>query len=228
MIPKVIHYCWFGRNEKSKKMLNCIESWKKFCPEYTIVEWNEDNFDIRMNPYTRYAYENKKYAFLSDYVRLFVLYREGGIYFDTDVELVKPIDDLLEHSAYFGFETDDYVNTGLGFGAEAGNPAVKQMLLEYNQLLDGKHDVIGCPELNTQALLKMGLKLNGEYQNLGDAVIYPAEYFNPYEDATGYLTITKHTYSIHWYCKSPHKKTLILRSKLTRPLHRIQKMLRGR
>ena len=119
MIPKVIHYCWFGRGEKPKLAQKCIASWKKFCPDYEIIEWNEDNFDVNMNGYTRMCYEQKKYAFLSDYARLLVVAEHGGIYFDTDVELLVSPDFLLEHEAFWGFETPEYVASGLGFGSVA-------------------------------------------------------------------------------------------------------------
>ena len=221
MIPKTIHYCWFGRGEKPALAQKCIASWKKFCPDYEIIEWNEDNFDVAMNGYTRMCYEQRKYAFLSDYVRLFVVERQGGIYFDTDVELLRPVDDLLAHPAWFGFESSEYVNTGVGFGAEAGNPAVRAMLAEYEPLLDGAQGVIGCPTLNTQALVKQGLKRDGACQNIGCAVVYPAEYFNPYDDPTGRLNRTKNTYSVHWYAKSWLSKGAVLRSKLTKPFHRV-------
>lgn len=223
MIPKKIHYCWFGRNELPEKAKKCIESWKKFCPDYEIIEWNEDNFDVNLNVYTKYVYENKKYAFLSDYVRLHIIYNEGGIYFDTDVEVVKCFDELLKNKAFFGFETAEYVNTGLGFGAEAGNQIVKQMLLEYHPLLDGEHGVIGCPILNTKALIKFGLNQNGVQQKLECATVYPIEYFNPYDDPTGRLNKTEYTYSIHWYAKTWMNRKAIIRSKLTKPLHRLLK-----
>lgn len=121
MIPKKIHYCWFGRKELPEKAKKCIASWKKYCPDFEIIEWNEDNIDVYQNPYTTYTYDNKRFAFLSDYLRLLIVYKEGGIYFDVDVEVVRSIDELLENQAFFGFETKDYINTGLGFGAEAGN-----------------------------------------------------------------------------------------------------------
>ena len=127
MIPKKIHYCWFGRGEKPKLARRCIASWKKFCPDYEIIEWNEDNFDINTNAYMQMCYEQKRYAFLTDYLRLLIIQEHGGVYFDTDVEVVKPLDDLLDSGAFFGFETDQYVNTGEGFGAEAGHPVVRQM-----------------------------------------------------------------------------------------------------
>ncbi|MDD6559535.1 MAG: glycosyltransferase [Lactimicrobium massiliense] len=221
MIPKIIHYCWFGRNVLPKKAVKCMNSWKKYCPDYQIIEWNEDNFDVHMNAYTEYAYENKKFAFLSDYVRLLVVYQNGGIYLDTDVEVIKPLDDLLDNHAYFGFETKEYVNTGVGFGAEKNNEIVKAMLDEYDQLLDGKHGVIGCPRLNTTALVKHGLIQNGTLQNIEGAMIYPADYFNPYDDPTGRLNKTKNTYSIHWYSKSWMDKKTVLRSELTKPIHRM-------
>ena len=113
MIPKKIHYCWFGRNEFPPKAQKCLASWKKYCPDYEIVEWNEDNFDVNQNAYTKMCYEQKKYAFLTDYIRLVVLEEHGGIYFDTDVEAVRSFDDLLDQPAFFGFEDNDHVNTGV-------------------------------------------------------------------------------------------------------------------
>ena len=124
MIPKKIHYCWFGYGEKTKLVQKCIASWKKYCPDYEIIEWNETNFDVNKNAYTKMCYEQKKYAFLTDYIRLVVIAEYGGIYLDTDVELVRNIDKLLENRAFFGFETDEYVATGLGFGAESGNKMI--------------------------------------------------------------------------------------------------------
>lgn len=221
MIPKTIHYCWFGRGELSTKAKKCIQSWKKYCPDYEIIEWNEDNFDVHQNEYTKKVYAEKKYAFLSDYARLKIVYEQGGIYLDVDVELVKSLDDLLENDAYFGFETKEFINTGVGFGAKKGSIAVKTLLEEYNQLLDGTKNVIGCPKLNTEGLVKLGLVRNGQLQKLAECTVYPAEYFNPYDDPTGRLNKTKNTYSIHWYAKSWLDKKSIIRSKLTQPLHRI-------
>lgn len=221
MIPKKIHYCWFGRGELTVKAKKCIQSWKKYCPDYEIIEWNEDNFDVHQNEYTKKVYTEKKYAFLSDYARLKVVYEHGGVYLDVDVELVKSLDDLLENDAFFGFETKEFINTGVGFGAKRGSTAVKTLLEEYNQLLDGTKDVIGCPKLNTEGLIKLGLERNGQLQKLDECTVYPAEYFNPYDDPTGRLNKTKNTHSIHWYAKSWMDKKSIIRSKLTQPLHRI-------
>lgn len=223
MIPKIIHYCWFGGGEKPKLAKKCIASWKKYCPDYEIIEWNEDNFDINTNEYTKWCYENKKFAFLSDYVRLLVVYRHGGIYFDIDVELVKNPDLLLKNQAFFAFECSEYVNTGVGFGAEAENIAVNQMIDEYSTLLDGKHGVIGCPKLNTEALVKLGLKRDGTYQEFPWGTVYPKEYFNPYESTTGVLNKTENTVSVHWFSASwmPWRKRL--RTAIGKPIHRLMK-----
>lgn len=220
MIPKKIHYCWFGKNMLPAKAIHCIESWRKHCSEYEIIEWNEDNYDVYQNPYTTYVYNSKKFAFLSDYARLQIILKEGGLYFDVDVEVVRSLNELLVHNAFFGFETKEYINTGVGFGAEAENPIVACMLREYDQLLDGKHGTIGCPILNTRALLNHGLKLNGEKQDIDGAAIYPIQYFNPYDDPTGVLNKTEETFSIHWYAKSWMNKKTIIRSTLTKPIHR--------
>ena len=221
MVPKVIHYCWFGKKELPKSAKSCIESWRRFCPNYEIIEWNEDNFDVQQNAYTSFLYENRKYAFLSDYARLLVVYEHGGLYFDVDVELVRPVGELLLQKAFFGFETNEYVATGLGFGAEPGNNVVKKMLEEYDPFLDGKHGFQTCPRLNTSALLKLGLVQNGEKQCVAGATIYPIEVFNPYDDPTGRLRLTEDTYSIHWYAESWLSKGTVLRSELMKPVHRI-------
>lgn len=221
MIPKRIHYCWFGRGEKPKLAQKCIASWKKYMPDYEIIEWNEDNFDVSYNAYTKMCYEQKKYAFLTDYLRLVIVEEQGGIYFDTDVEAVRSFDDLLEHLAFFGFENNQFVNTGEGFGAEAHNPVVQQMLKEYEPLLDGMQGTIGCPLLNTEALKKFGLVLNGEKQELGQIAVYPEDYFNPMDSATGVITRTPNTHSIHRYSMSWLPKRKIIRSKITQRFHRV-------
>lgn len=221
MIPKVIHYCWFGGKPLPKKAKKCIDSWRKYCPDFEIIEWNEGNYDVSATPYTRYCLEKKRWAFLSDYARLSIVYEYGGVYFDTDVELVSPLDALLEHSAFFAFENNDHVATGLGFGAEAGSPFVKAMMEQYAFSAEEDVQVRMCPALNTQALIPFGLRLDGSLQNLDGALILPQDYMNPYDDPTGRLNVTENTVSIHWYSKSALSRKAILRSRLTRPFHRL-------
>ena len=221
MIPKKIHYCWFGRNPKPKLAEKCIASWKKYCPDYEIIEWNEDNFDVNMNGYTRMCYEQKKYAFLSDYVRLLVVEMYGGVYFDTDVEVIRPMEELLENSAFYCFETNEYVASGLGFGSVAGGESIRAMLAEYDFLLEGTEGTRGCPRLNTAALVKLGLKQDGSMQNISDAVILPSDYMNPFDTATGIIRKTENTVSIHWYSAAWLSPWRRLRTRIMRPLHRI-------
>lgn len=224
MIPKKIHYCWFGRGEMPELAKKCIASWKKHCPDYEIIEWNEDNFDLDRDPFIRYCQANHKWAFLSDMARLIVVAEHGGLYFDTDVELLRKPDELLGYEAFYGFENDAHVATGLGFGAEAGHPTILAMKAEYEALLageDGTYTVPACPALNTKALVPMGLKLDGSRQNVAGAEILPVDWLNPYDDPTGRLNKTNNTVSVHWYAKSWIPKGLVLRSKIMKPLHRI-------
>lgn len=207
MIPKIIHYCWFGGNPLGEKEKKCIESWKKFCPDYKIKEWNESNFDVSLFPYTKQAYDNKKYAFLTDVARLDIVYNEGGIYFDTDVELIKNLDSLLSDKAFFAFENGEYIATGLGFGAEAGNDVVKANRDLYKRISfvndDGSLNLKGCPKYTTELMLPLGLKQDDSEQMIaGEVHIYPTEYFNPYDYVTGKLNVTENTYSVHWYSNS--------------------------
>ena len=224
MIPKKIHYCWFGGKELPELAKKCIASWEKYCPDYKIIRWDETNFDVRSIPYTRWCHENQKWAFLSDYVRLAVVAQEGGIYLDTDVELLRSPDALLIHEAWYGFENETNVNTGQGFGAEACHPTVEAMLRQYHDLQadsNGNFPLTACPALNTAALLPMGLIPNGKLQTVAGALILPTDSLNPYDDATGQLTVTQNTISIHHYAKSWIPPWMRLRSALTRPLHRI-------
>lgn len=232
MIPKTIHYCWFGRGEKPALAKRCIESWKKYCPDYEIVEWNEDNFDLDIMIFVREAYDAKKYAFVSDVVRLWAVLNYGGIYFDTDVEVVRSFDQLLKYKGFIGFETNDFVNTGQCFGAEKNNSIISEMYNHYKNLKfsngNGTFHLVGCTRVNTEILINHGLNKNGCYQLVDGFAVFPAEYFNPYDDPTGRLTKTENTYSIHWYSKSWMSRGKIIRSKLTKPWHRVQKWMRGK
>lgn len=204
MIPKTIHYCWFGANKKPKLAKKCIKSWKKNCPDYEIVEWNEDNFDILSCPhYVQQAYEAKKWAFVTDYVRLQVVYEHGGIYLDTDVEALKPFDHLLDEQAFFGFEYGEYINTGLGFGAEKGNAVLMEMMDDYKGIpflmADGTFDTTPCPVRNSQVFLRNGLRKDNSRQRICDCLILPSEYLCPYDGRSRELQTTENTISIHWY-----------------------------
>lgn len=202
-IPKIIHYCWFGGNPLGEDAIKCIESWKKYCPDYTICRWDENNFDIAMYPYVKEAYDAKKWAFVTDVVRLQVVYEKGGIYLDTDVELIKSPDSLLEYSGFFGFE-DDHIATGLGFGAEPGNPIVKQMLEDYQKVHfireDGTMDLTPCPARNSLVLEQLGLKCDGSYQVIEGVHFLPREYLCPIDwRSYEYTHMTENTISIHHY-----------------------------
>lgn len=203
-IPKVIHYCWFGRGQMPKIAQKCIKSWKKYCPDYEIICHNEDNFDLTQNRYMQEAYEAKKWAFVSDVARLLIIYEHGGIYLDTDVELIKPIDDLLDGRGFMGFDEKGIVATGLGFGAEKENPIVKEFLKDYEDvpfvLEDGSFDLTPCPDKNTAALKRLGMDVSNTNQTFMDVVFLPQEYLCPMDYYTGKKTITKNTYSIHHYC----------------------------
>ena len=210
-IPKVIHYCWFGKGKMPALSEKCIASWKKYCPDYEIVCWNEENFDITQNRYAREAYEAGKWAFVSDYVRLKVLYDGGGIYLDTDVELIKPIDDLIEKNGYMGFDDSGVVSTGLGFACEKGNELVGALLDDYKDipfvLSDGTYDLTPCPERNTKLLQKLGLDMNNRNQLFMGIQMFPEDYFCPIKYYTGKKIITENTYSIHHFCASWTSKT---------------------
>lgn len=205
MIPKAIHYCWFGRNPKPKLAEKCIRSWKKHCPDYEIIEWNEDNYDLSMAPlYVRQAYEAKKWAFVTDYVRLQVVYEHGGIYMDTDVELIKPLDDLLTYDAYFGFEDERFIATGLGFGARKHAPILKELMDDYQDtpflLQDGSYDVMPCPQRNTEIFRRHHLMQDGRRQILdGDILILPPIVLCPIDFETKLRRYSADTISIHWY-----------------------------
>lgn len=208
MIPKKIHYFWTGGGEIPDKSKACIESWKKFCPDYEIVEWNESNYDIQKCAYMKQAYDAKMWGFVPDYARLDIIYQEGGIYLDTDVEILRNLDSLLGRKAFMGFENPNSVALGLGFGAEKGNPLIQKMRDAYHSLSflgeDGMPILTPSPVLTTQFLKAYGLKTNGKPQNIQGIDIFPAEYFAPLCFLDNRLKITKNTYSIHWYHASWH------------------------
>lgn len=205
-IPRLVHYCWFGRGEKPKKIVMCLKSWQRHLGDYQFMEWNEDNFDIHSNVYVKQAYEAKKYAFVSDYVRLFALYLHGGIYMDTDVEVIKPLDRFLHHDAFSGFEDEVYLQSGT-MGAVKGHPWMKELMDHYHSrsflLSDGTLDTTTNTSMMTKQCSAQGLVLNGQYQVLNNGVtFYPRTYFSPYDYINGGNYITDESYTIHHFAKS--------------------------
>ena len=206
MIPKIIHYCWFGGKPLPELAKKCIDSWKKYCPDYEIVEWNESNYDINKNSYISEAYEAKKWAFVSDYARLDIVYNYGGIYLDIDVEIIKPIDSFLNDQCFFAEEKKGLVATGIGFAAEKNHHAVKMMLQQYDgvhfKLGKDMYDTTPCPYRNTRALKRLGYKSKSEINFFDSVVVYPKEYFCPITYETGELEITENTVAIHHFNES--------------------------
>lgn len=220
-IPKIIHYCWFGGNELPATAQKCIGSWKKHCPDYEIKEWNESNFDISCNTYVKQAYEAKKYAFVSDYVRLFVLYNYGGVYMDTDVEVLKPLDKFLENEAFSGFETPKSVPTGIM--ACVQQHAFFKLLLSYYDgrpfiKNDGLYDLTTNVTTITEYCVQSGLNLNNTLQTVNGVTFYPQSYFCPKDYNTGKVCITPDTYTIHHFSGSWISRSEKLKSSLTRML----------
>lgn len=208
MIPKVIHYCWFGYNELPPLAKKCIASWRKFLPDYEIKEWNEDNFDVNSIPYTAQAYKHKKYAFVSDYARFKILYEHGGIYFDTDVEVIKPLDDILENGTFFGLENESFFacNPGLGFASEPKFHLLKEMLDLYVKMQfeteSGELNKKTIVEHFSETLISKGLQPTPGITEFEGASFYPAEYFCPKPSEFGKIQITETTHTIHHYAAS--------------------------
>lgn len=224
MIPKTIHYCWFGGNPLPENIQRFIETWKKYCPGYQIKEWNESNFDIHSLPYVEEAYTNKKWAFVSDVARLNALVSEGGIYMDTDVEVLRNLDNLLTDNAFLGFEGSQYIATNM-MGCEANHPFFKHFLDSYSSRRFVKEDgsldqTTNVEEITKLLQTKYNLQMNGEEQMVSDIHIYPTDRFSPYDYITGRLTKTPNTYTIHWFDKSWIKQSA-LRTKIAQLYHRI-------
>lgn len=239
MIPKIIHYCWFGRNPLPPLAVKCIESWKKYCPDYEIKEWNEENFDLNSYPYVREAYDKRRFAFVTDVVRLYALYHEGGIYMDTDVEVLKPLDAFLSHHAFSGFEDEMHVPTGI-MASEKGGKWAKDNLAYYNNRhflkADGGVDLTTNVETITNYMLPLGLKQNNTFQDFSGLItFYPKDYFCPKSYQDGQIYLTENTHTIHhfagsWITKADRRRAKVYKI-LTespfffwvRPLYRLVK-----
>lgn len=202
MIPKKIHYCWFGGNPLPQDAKDYIESWKKHCSDYEIIRWDESSFDVNSVPYVKEAYENRKWAFVTDYVRLYALYTQGGVYMDTDVELLKPIDCFLEHEAFSGFESETAVPTGI-MASEPNQKAIGDLLKDY----DGRHFVNDKGELdlstNVEAITRYftdnGMLMNNQKQTVNGFTMYPYDYFCPKNSRTLKIEVTENSYTIHHF-----------------------------
>lgn len=239
MIPKIIHFCWFGGNPLPELAQKCIASWRKYLPDYEIWQWGGKptpapslkgreivvcdkvmEFDVEMIPYTAEAYRQKKYAFVSDYARFWILYRYGGIYFDTDVEVIRPLDEIITQGNFMGFELNPdgendpqkyapryafAVNPGVGLGMEKEHPFIKTMLEKYAQL---EYETPVFPwgktivAYTTEELCRLGLQNVRGIQEVQGIKVYPHEYFAPIDVISGKLHITKNTYTIHRYMGS--------------------------
>lgn len=218
-IPKVIHYCWFGGNPLPSLAEKCIASWRKYLPDYEIKRWDESNFDVNIIPYTKQAYEAKKYAFVSDYARFWILYNYGGIYFDTDVEVIRPMDDIIAAGPFMGCESQSTkgqtpsklnVNPGLGLATGPNNTILGNLLDLYKKLKfkleDNTLNTTTIVTYTSNYLSKYGLKNIPEKQTIDDITIYPKDFFCPMDYVTSLLNITDNTRTIHHYSASWHGK----------------------
>lgn len=205
-IPKIIHYCWFGKKEKPEIVRKCINSWENILSDYEIIEWNEDNFDINCNQYVKEAYENRKFAFVSDYVRVYVLYNYGGIYLDTDVEVFKDFNPLLSNTSFWGFEEKNFIATST-IGAQKNNKFIKKFLDSYNNKTfiknDGSIDTLTNVAMVSEMVKNIGVELNGKLQDIKEVgTFYPQEYFSPYDYINCYSKKNNNTYAMHHFYKS--------------------------
>ncbi len=220
MIPRKIHYCWFGGKPLPELAQKCIASWKKFLPDCEIIEWNEGNYDVRKIPYTAQAYDAGKYAFVSDYARFDILYQHGGIYFDTDVEVIKPLGDILARGAFAGVESAGHPSralaAGLGLASPAASPVYREILDSYEASSflngDGSMNLTTVVERVSGIFRRHGLTDSNEIQEVAGIAVYPAEYFCPKDYRTGALNITENTYTIHHFdgswCSDAMKKMM--------------------
>lgn len=236
MIPKVIHYCWFGNNPLPFEVKKCINSWKKICPDYEIRRWDETNFDVYQNDFIKSAYGSKAWAFVSDYARLKIVYDEGGIYLDTDVELKKNLDELRKNEGFFAIQQEGhYCNTGLGFGAKKENEIVKTMLDLYDDLIYSEENKfsIACPYLNTKALEKYGYSYSDDIIVIHNNLVLPPRFMDPIapgknkENLLCNDTVSIHHYSASWMDVKTVRRRKIIRIIGEKRIYKIKKILKG-
>lgn len=230
IIPKKIHYCWFGGGKLPEHFQKNIDSWHRYCPDYEIIEWNEDNYDVSKNRYMKQAYKHKRWGFVPDYARLDIVNTYGGIYFDTDVQVVRSFDVLLQYDFFCGFENAGSVNFGQGFGAVKDHPVIRDMLNGYENLEffrgDGSINTTPSPIYQTAVLEQWGLKKNGTVQQADHFLVLPPEYFSPVNEF-GYGVPTENTFSIHqyaaaWYDEEQRKR----KEKIIQNYEMIQKRIK--
>lgn len=236
MIPKVIHYCWFGNNPLPFEVKKCINSWKKICPDYEIRRWDETNFDVYQNDFIKSVYGSKAWAFVSDYARLKIVYDEGGIYLDTDVELKKSLDELRKNEGFFAIQQEGhYCNTGLGFGAKKENEIVKTMLDLYDDLIYSEENKfsIACPYLNTKALEKYGYSYSDDVIVIHNNLVLPPRFMDPIapgknkENLLCNDTVSIHHYSASWMDDKTVRRRKIIRIIGEKRIYKIKKILEG-
>ena len=234
MIPKTIHYCWFGRGAKPKLVLKCIESWHKFLPDYTFVEWNEDNFDLSQNAFVRQAYAHRNFAFVSDYVRAKALYENGGVYFDTDVEVLGSFDAFLHHRFFVGFEEKNFVGTCV-MGAEKGCALLHDYMTHYESTPYANPDGSVYTDTNvvllTRMFEQMGFARDNTFQEKDGVAVYPREWFSPYDYINSVSYITPDSCAIHHFAQLWLPRSVRMRSTLKRTLAKwidIEKIRKGK
>ncbi|KRM89668.1 glycosyltransferase family 32 protein [Liquorilactobacillus vini] len=227
MIPKIIHYCWFGSQELPAKYQHYLASWQKKCPDYQIIRWDETNYDVRKNHYMQQAAQLGKWSFVSDYLGFDVVYQYGGIYLDTDVELLKNLDNLLNNQAFMGFEENETgfsIAPGLGFGAQKHDPIFKELCQIYDKLefvdQNGHLNTLAVPAYTTKFLCQKGLKANNQLQTIAGIKLYPSDYFAPMDFLTGEIHLTKNTYSIHHYSATWQSPENLRHIKIIRQVNR--------
>lgn len=229
-IPKVIHYCWFGGKPLPKMAKKCIKSWKKYLPDYEIKQWDESNFDVNIIPYTAEAYKAGKYAFVSDYARYWILNQYGGIYFDTDVEVIKPLDDIISRGSFMGCQNKYNpektalslaVAPGLGLACYPHHPFYGEMVDLYNKLHfikeDGSLHLKTIVHYTTEQLVKHGLINTPDIQTVDDITIYPWDYFCPMRP-TLEMELTSNSRTIHLFSASWETKSVKIRKAIKRML----------
>lgn len=201
-IPKKIHYCWFGNSKMPKKFQENIDSWKKHCPDYEIIQWNERNYDVTKNRYMKQAYDAKKWGFVPDYARLDIINQHGGVYLDTDVQVVRSFNELLQFDLFCGFEDTENVNFGAGFGGIANNMQLRSLMSVYDEVLfqkeDGTLNLLPSPKYQTEVMKRFGFVMNGETQIINNVAVLSSVYFSPIR-SNGIGNVTEDTYSIHQY-----------------------------